>query len=117
MLIRHLALTVRDVARSRDFYLGTIGLNAEAVEEPWGARLRFPDGFMFALIAGEPAADGTDRVHFGCALASPDEARAIRRRLHDAGVPEHEWWDEDGSVSVKVRDPDGYVVELAYDPA
>jgi hypothetical protein len=30
-------------------------------------------------------------------------------------VSEVEWSDEPGYVSVKVRDPDGYVVEIAWD--
>ncbi|GIU90072.1 MAG: hypothetical protein KatS3mg010_1171 [Acidimicrobiia bacterium] len=117
MLIRHLACHVADPERSRDFYLQTIGLDAEAAVEPWGIRLELPDGFMFALIRGEPVADGTDAVHFGCALDSPEEVRAIRERLRAAGVPEFEWWDEPGHRSCKVLDPDGYVVELSYDPA
>lgn len=71
---------------------------------------------MLALVRGEPAADGTDAVRFGCALDSPEEARAIRERLRAAGVPELEWWDEPGHTSCKVLDPDGYVVERSHEP-
>jgi catechol 2,3-dioxygenase-like lactoylglutathione lyase family enzyme len=118
MLIRHLALNVRDPQASRDFYLQTIGLDGEASEEPWGVRVKFADGFMFALIQGEPLpTDHADAVHFGCALGSRDEARDLRDRLRQAGVTELEWEDEGDYTGVKVQDPDGYVVELAYDEA
>ena len=116
MLIRHLALTVRDPNASRDFYLRTIGLDGEAREEPWGFRINLSDGFMLALIQGEPIPDAhAGAVHFGCGLPTRDDARALREQLQRAGVPEIDWEDEGDYTGVKVQDPDGYVVELAYD--
>jgi catechol 2,3-dioxygenase-like lactoylglutathione lyase family enzyme len=41
--------------------------------------------------------------------------RARREELRWLGVPEIEWSDEPGYVSVEVRDPDGYIVEMAWD--
>jgi catechol 2,3-dioxygenase-like lactoylglutathione lyase family enzyme len=118
MLIRHLALSVRDPQASRDFYLQTIGLDGEASDEPWGVRVKFADGFMFALIQGDPLPAGVaGTVHFGCALPSRDDARSLRDRLRREGVTELEWEDEGEYTGVKVQDPDGYVVELAYDEA
>jgi hypothetical protein len=38
--------------------------------------------------------------------------RAARQRLHEAGVPETEWQDDEAFVRVQVADPDGYRVEL-----
>jgi catechol 2,3-dioxygenase-like lactoylglutathione lyase family enzyme len=114
--IQHLALQVRDPARSRRFYLDTLGLHGDAVDEDWGVRVSFADGFMLALIQGEPVPEGAiDRVHFGCRLPDAFAARAMRERLADAAVVEIEWVDEPDYVSVKVRDPDGYIVELAYE--
>ena len=118
VLIRHLALTVRDPAASRDFYLKTIGLDGEASDEPWGVRIKFADGFMFALIQGSPpAANAVGAVHFGCALPSRADARDVRQWLRQASVTELEWEDEGDYTGVKVQDPDGYIVELAYDEA
>jgi hypothetical protein len=34
----------------------------------------------------------------------------------DDGIPIVEEWDEPDHVSVKCRDPDGYVVEAAWEP-
>jgi hypothetical protein len=116
VLIRHLGLTVRDPRGSADFYLATIGLDGEAHHEPWGVRLELRDGFMIALIRGEPLpSEVSERVHFGCVLPDPATARQVRDQLRRAGAPELEWEDSDDYVGVKVADPDGYAVELAYD--
>jgi len=48
-------------------------------------------------------------------LPDGEAVRAKRQELRAAGVPETEWWDEEGYVSMKVRDPDGYGVEVAWD--
>ena len=116
MLIRHLALTVRDARRSIDFYLSVIGLEGEARREPWGYRLNLRDGFMLALIEGEPLpTELAGTLHFGCALDDRDHALQVRQQLIQAGVPEVEWEDSEGYAGVKVSDPDGYIVELSYD--
>jgi catechol 2,3-dioxygenase-like lactoylglutathione lyase family enzyme len=116
VLITHLALTVRDPDRSRRFYLDVLGLDGTAHTQPWGIRVDLPNGFMLALIRGEPLVEEISRVHFGCALGSGAAARDLRDRLRGAGVPEIEWEDGADYVGVKVGDPDGYVVELAYEP-
>jgi hypothetical protein len=47
---------------------------------------------------------------------TPEEVRALRDRLAAQGVGIVEQWDEPGYVSVKCLDPDGYVVEAAWEP-
>ena len=42
--------------------------------------------------------------------------RALRDASTAAGVEIVEFWDEPDYVSVKVRDPDGYVVECSWEP-
>jgi hypothetical protein len=74
------------------------------------------DGMMFALINGEPPPpEVINRIHFGSALPDAQAVYAVRERLQQEGVKEVEWWDEEGYTSLKVADPDGYVVELSYD--
>lgn len=117
MLITHLALTVREPDRARRFYLDVLGLDGTASEQPWGFRVDLRNGFMLALIRGEPLAEEVSTVvHFGCALSSGAEARALRDRLRRHEVREIEWEDGADYVGIKVGDPDGYVVELAYEP-
>ena len=48
-------------------------------------------------------------------LPDGDAVRAQRAALRSLGVPELEWSDKPGYVSVKVRDPDGYTIEIAWD--
>lgn len=116
MRITHLALNVRDPERSRRFYVDVLGLEASADEEEWGYRVRVADGMTFALIHGEPPPpEFIDRIHFGSALPDAQAVHALRKRLREEGVEEVEWWEEEGYTSLKVADPDGYVVELSYD--
>jgi catechol 2,3-dioxygenase-like lactoylglutathione lyase family enzyme len=116
MRIRHLALNVSDAKRSERFYLDEIGLAGTATVEEWGVRLRLDDGFMMALIQGDPLpSEVVDRIHFGCHLRDAESVSRLRARLRAAGVGEVDWVEEQGYSSVKVRDPDGYVVELSWD--
>jgi catechol 2,3-dioxygenase-like lactoylglutathione lyase family enzyme len=55
--------------------------------------------------------------HFGLGVKTPDEVRSFANRLRSDGVLVVEEWDEPEYVSVKCRDPDGYVVELSWEPA
>jgi hypothetical protein len=49
-------------------------------------------------------------------LGSPDDVRAFRDRVEADGLEIVGWWDEEDYVSVKIRDPDGYVVEVSWEP-
>ena len=100
MLISHLALTVREPPQSTNFYLSVIGLEGHARAEPWGSRLELRDGFMLALIQGEPLpADAAATVHFGCALLSRDDALEVRERLRRAGVTEVDAFHQSTSLT------------------
>ena len=49
------------------------------------------------------------------AIADPDAVRALRDRLAADGVELVEESDEPDYVSVKCRNPDGYIVEAAWE--
>jgi catechol 2,3-dioxygenase-like lactoylglutathione lyase family enzyme len=66
------------------------------------------------LFEGVPPTDHGE-FHIGVSLPSGDAVRARRDDLLALGAREVEWSDEPGYVSIKVRDPDGYVVEIAWD--
>ena len=71
---------------------------------------------MLALIQGDPLPlEARSAIHFGCALDGRDAVIEKREQLRAGGVAEIEWEDANGYTGVKVRDPDGYVVELSYD--
>jgi catechol 2,3-dioxygenase-like lactoylglutathione lyase family enzyme len=116
--VRHLALAVTDVERSRRFYETYLDFGAEPARRYADGVLMLYDADGFALALGP--ADEPIRVpaflHFGKGLPSPDEVRAFRARLEADGVEIAGWWDEPEYVSVKFRDPDGYVVEVGWEP-
>jgi catechol 2,3-dioxygenase-like lactoylglutathione lyase family enzyme len=115
--VRHLALAVRDRERSRRFYEKYFGFDAEPAREYDDGVLMLynTDGFALALGPTDEEIRLPRFFHFGIGVPSPDDVRAFRDRLRADGVPIVEEWDESDYVSVKCRDPDGYVVELAWE--
>jgi catechol 2,3-dioxygenase-like lactoylglutathione lyase family enzyme len=116
--MKHLALAVADRERSRRFYETYYGFDADAPREYGGGVLMLSntDGFALALGPTDEPIVTPSFLHFGVHLRSPEDVRALRDRLVADGVPIAEEWDEPEYVSVKCRDPDGYVVEAAWEP-
>jgi catechol 2,3-dioxygenase-like lactoylglutathione lyase family enzyme len=112
----HLALAVADQDRSRRFYETYFGFEAEpAPREDGVLLLHNAAGFSLALGEIDEPIRLPDFLHFGAGLASPEDVRVFRDRLVSDGVDVVDWWDEPDYVSVKFRDPDGYVVEVSWD--
>ncbi len=115
----HLALAVHDEERSRRFYETYFGFGATPAERMSdGVLMLFDaDEFSLALKETQEPISLPAFLHFSFrSAASPDEVRAFRDRLRQDGVPITEEWEEPDYVSVKCRDPDGYVIELAWEP-
>lgn len=114
----HLAIPVRDQARSRRFYETYFGFEARPAK-------RYDDGLLmlyndtgFALALGrstEPIAK-PKWMHCGVGLPSREAVLALRDRFVDDGIELVEEWDESHYVSVKCRDPDGYIIEAFWEP-
>jgi catechol 2,3-dioxygenase-like lactoylglutathione lyase family enzyme len=116
--VDHLALAVRDPERSARFYAAYFGFDRGRRWYDDGKVLFVYDDRDFALALG-PWNDPVQLpafLHFGIGLPSPDAVRALRDRLAADGVELVEWWDGPEYVSVKCRDPDGYVVEASWEP-
>ena len=115
--MRHLALAVSDQAQSRRFYETYFGFVAEPAPREDGVLLLHDvGGFSLALGEVEPPIVLPPFLHFGTGLPTAEEVRRFRDRIVSDGLELVEWWDEPGYVSVKLRDPDGYVVEVAWEP-
>jgi catechol 2,3-dioxygenase-like lactoylglutathione lyase family enzyme len=117
VLLRHLALAVTDEQRSREFYERWFGFGVQPPR-------RMDDGVLMTYGPGDVTlalgpAEGPPRLpaflHFGFIFDDPAQVRAMRDRFAADGVEIVGFWDEPEYVSVKVRDPDGYVVEAAWD--
>jgi catechol 2,3-dioxygenase-like lactoylglutathione lyase family enzyme len=116
--MKHLALAVADRERSRRFYETYFGFDAKPAREYDGGVLMLynADGFSLALGPTEEPISFPSFLHFGIHLSSAEDVREFRTRLAAGGVSILEEWEEPEYVSVKCLDPDGYVVEAAWEP-
>lgn len=109
--LNHVALTVADRERSAQFYREHFGLTQRILEDEHLLVLGSP-GAVVALSEGPVPGGRPETNHFGFQLDDPNEVRAARRKLREAGVTETQWQNSHGFVRVQVKDPDGYRVEL-----
>jgi catechol 2,3-dioxygenase-like lactoylglutathione lyase family enzyme len=115
--VNHLALAVGNRERSQRFYATYLGFDATAREYDRGVLMIYnSNGFALALGPSDGPVELPAFFHFGISLASPDDVHVFRDRLEVDGVPIVEVWEEPDYVSVKCLDPDGYVVEVSWEP-
>ena len=116
MRLNHLGLLVRDQQASLAFYEMYFGFDvATAQTYPDGTVIvRNTDGFDLALHVGE--APMLPFIHFGFALPSADHVHGLRQRLEAGGVQIVERDDEPDLVSFKCLDPDGWRIEVYWEP-
>ena len=114
--MNHLALAVSDQQRSTRFYVDYFGFVPEPEPREDGVVI-LHDACGFSLALGEIQEPVVlpPFLHFGRGVASPGEVRSFRDRIQADGLDIVEWWDEPDYVSVKFRDPDGYVIEVGWD--
>jgi catechol 2,3-dioxygenase-like lactoylglutathione lyase family enzyme len=117
-MMAHVALAVSDQERSRRFYETYFGFGARPARRYDDGVLMLYDanGFALALGLAEKRIASPTWMHFGVGMRDRDAVRALRDRLAADGVELVEEWDEPDYVSVKCRDPDGYIVEAAWEP-
>lgn len=118
--IHHIALTVTDVARSREFYTGLLGFQQIA---EYGPRALLHNGSMMLAVGpaleGAGSSDRFDENHVGLdhlsfAVQSRDDLEQAARLLDEKGIPRGEIKDL-GPFQIYVlafRDPDNIQVEL-----
>jgi catechol 2,3-dioxygenase-like lactoylglutathione lyase family enzyme len=111
--LTHLALAVRDEAASRRFYEEYFGFEVARRAEDGTLMMRNADGFSLALGRWDSEARLPEFLHHGFRAESPDDVHSYAERFRAAGLEIVEEWDEPDYVSVKVRDPSGYVVEVS----
>ena len=116
--MKHLALAVANQERSRNFYESYFGFDARPSRWYDGGVLMLynEDGFSLALGPTDEPVVLPRFLHFGIHLSSREAVLTFRDRLLADGVPVVKEWDEPDYVSVKCRDPDGYIVEAAWEP-
>src|ERR671936_1234124 len=108
----HLALAVRDEDASRRFYERYFAFEVVRRAEDGTLMMRNPDGFSLALGRWDDGARLPSFLHLGFRAESPEDVREWQARFRSDNVEIVEEWDEPSYVSVKVREPSGYVVEF-----
>jgi catechol 2,3-dioxygenase-like lactoylglutathione lyase family enzyme len=116
--VDHLALPVSDQERSRRFYQTYFGFDARPPRRYGDGVLMLYNaaGFALALRPGSEPIARPSWMHFGVGLRDRDAVLALRTRLVNDDVEFVEEWDEPDYVSIKCRDPDGYIVEASWEP-
>ena len=117
MTVYHLALAVQDENRSRRFYERYFGFGARPPRRyPDGVLMLYDsEGFALALGPAEEPPRLPRFFHVGFAMGDRSEVLALRERLTAEGIEIVEEWDEPNYCSLKCRDPDGYVIEAAWE--
>lgn len=119
--MRHIALKVKDVARSKDFYQNVLGM--EVVWEPDPQNVYLSSGCdnialhevapNFATGAAEQHLD-----HLGFVVETVERVKELEQEFQGKGVKivypfkTH----RDGSASFYCADPDGIVIQMLYEP-
>ena len=120
--LRHLALRVTDLAKSRAFYQGILGMSV--VWEPDRENLYLSSGIdnlaLHQIPAGASLQQGEGQFldHFGFIAENEAGVDQIAMKMKKAGVPilkpvkRH----RDGSYSFYMADPDGNAIQILYEP-
>ena len=112
----HLNLVVSDLDRSIVFYGRWFGFDRVVADYDDGTRfITDTTGFELGLHPGRPAASRPD-WHFGFLSPDSDGVRDLMASLSAAGVPISDPEDEPNYVGFKCQDPDGYVIEVYWEP-
>jgi catechol 2,3-dioxygenase-like lactoylglutathione lyase family enzyme len=115
----HIALAVSNQERSRGFYETYFGFDPHTawVAEDGVLLIEGPGGVTLALgETDEPIERRASSTSASRARPTPEEVRAFRDRLAGDGIEIAEFADEPEYVSVKCKNPDGYVIEFAWEP-
>lgn len=121
MGMRHIALNVTDVERSKAFYREILGM--EVVWQPDPGNVYLSSGSdnlaLHQLPDGQaPAAAASSLDHLGFIVSDMDRVRELEDefRARDVAILKSFKRHRDGSASFYCADPDGVVIQMLYEP-
>jgi len=118
--LRHVALNVRNVRRSLDFYSNVLGLKLEWMPDEQNAYLTSDQDnlALHQLPAGSEPGPIQTVHHIGFVVRRPDDVDewAQRVRAHGITLAAEPKTHRDGARSFYFHDPDGLLIQLIYHP-
>lgn len=116
--INHLHLMVSDIDRSTAFYTNIFGFSLNADYGPDLRFLRNKLGFDLALTPCEKVTPLPNGIHFGIGLNSLQDLEELYQLGHSEykDLFDNKPADHGGWSSFTCNDPDGYIIEIYYDP-
>ena len=118
--IRHVALNVRDVQKSIEFYSNTLGMKLEWMPDPENAYLTSGQDnlALHKLPAGTEPGKNQLVHHIGIVVKRPEDVDKWADRLRSQGVSlaQEPKTHRDGARSFYFHDPDGLLIQLIYHP-
>ena len=118
--IRHVALNVRDVRKSVDFYTRVLGMTVEWEPDADNVYLTSgTDNLAIHRLADPRKLSSVQSVdHIGFVVRTPEDVDKWGDRLRDLGVPliKDPKTHRDGARSFYFKDPDGLLIQLIYHP-
>jgi len=119
--MRHIALKVKDIGRSKRFYQTVLGMRVVWEPDPQNVYLSSGcDNIALHEVSKEFAGGGIERQldHLGFLVESAARVKELEQRFRDQGVRiVHPFKiHRDGSASFYCADPDGIVIQMLYEP-
>jgi len=118
--LRHVALNVRDVRKSLEFYCSIFGMALEWMPDEDNAYLTSGSDnlALHKLPAGAEPAPPQTLHHIGFVVRDPADVDKWADRVRKAGIPlaAEPKTHRDGARSFYFHDPDGLLIQLIYHP-
>jgi catechol 2,3-dioxygenase-like lactoylglutathione lyase family enzyme len=119
--MRHIALKVRDVARSKSFYQDILGMDVVWEPDPQNVYLSSGcDNIALHEVSQSFATGATEQQldHLGFVVATIGQVKQLEETFRASGVKiVHPFKvHRDGSASFYCADPDGIVIQMLYEP-
>lgn len=119
--MRHIALKVTDMVRSKKFYQDMLGMEVVWEPDPQNVYLSSGcDNIALHEVSQSFATGATEQQldHLGFVVATIDRVKQLEETFRASGVKiVHPFKvHRDGSASFYCADPDGIVIQMLYEP-
>ncbi len=119
--MRHIALKVRNIARSKKFYQDMLGMDVVWEPDPENVYLSSGcDNIALHEVAQNFVAEAVERQldHLGFVVETVERVKELEQEFKAKGVKiVHPFKiHRDGSASFYCADPDGIVIQMLYEP-